>query len=172
MFKFFINSFSGPRSKAGSTDLLTWQPYQKLPPDLASQKSWKMYLKMSSKLFLKNTMTSEVFLFRQKLDQQIICSSFHRWVNSESEKYDIEYNVKVRDMQIHQLEMEVTDMRGKFILPKLKKVHNFKLMGGEEWWDTFFLPSFHHKSNNKMMPAPKKVTAVKCQSNDLTNYLF
>jgi len=23
-------------------------------------------------------------------------------------------------------------MRGKFIIPKLKKVHNFKLMGGEE----------------------------------------
>jgi hypothetical protein len=35
-------------------------------------------------------------------------------------------------LQIHQLEMEVTDMRGKFIPPKLKKVHNFKLMGGEE----------------------------------------
>jgi len=36
------------------------------------------------------------------------------------------------DMQIHELTIEVSDMRGKFILPKLKKVHNFKLMGGEE----------------------------------------
>jgi len=62
----------------------------------------------------------------------ILKEYYDKWVASESEKYDIEYNVKVRDMQIHQLEMEVTDMRGKFILPKLKKVHNFKLMGGEE----------------------------------------
>ena len=44
----------------------------------------------------------------------------------------MEHNVKVRDMQIHELEMEVSDMRGKFIIPKLKKVHNFKLMAGED----------------------------------------
>jgi hypothetical protein len=68
----------------------------------------------------------------KKSDINLLFFAYPRWVASESEKYDIEYNVKVRDMQIHQLEMEVTDMRGKFILPKLKKVHNFKLMGGEE----------------------------------------
>ena len=55
-----------------------------------------------------------------------------RWVAAESSKYDIERDVHIKDMQIHDLEMEVSDMRGKFILPKLKKVHNFKLMGGEE----------------------------------------
>merc|ERR1712173_264876 len=53
---------------------------------------------------------------------------YERWVGAESSKYDIEYTVKVRDMQIHDLEMEVSDMRGKFIIPKLKKVHTFKLM--------------------------------------------
>jgi len=53
---------------------------------------------------------------------------YERWVGAESDKYDIEYSVKVRDMQIHDLEMEVSDMRGKFIIPKLKKVHTFKLM--------------------------------------------
>lgn len=62
----------------------------------------------------------------------ILKQYYDKWVATEGEKYDIEYNVKMRDMQIHQLEMEVTDMRGKFIPPKLKKVHNFKLMGGEE----------------------------------------
>ena len=56
----------------------------------------------------------------------------YRWVAAESSKYDIERDVHIKDMQIHDLEMEVSDMRGKFILPKLKKVHNFKLMGGEE----------------------------------------
>jgi len=57
---------------------------------------------------------------------------YDRWVEAESQKYDVERDVHIKDMQIHDLEMEVSDMRGKFILPKLKKVHNFKLMGGEE----------------------------------------
>jgi len=35
-------------------------------------------------------------------------------------------------MEIHSLEMDVNDMHGKFIVPKLKKVPNFKLMKGEE----------------------------------------
>jgi len=50
---------------------------------------------------------------------------YERWVGAESSKYDIEYTVKVRDMQIHDLEMEVSDMRGKFIIPKLKKVAKY-----------------------------------------------
>ena len=57
---------------------------------------------------------------------------YNRWVAAEGEVYDVNYAVKLRDMQINELEMEVSDMRGKFIIPKLKKVHNFKLMGGEE----------------------------------------
>jgi len=62
----------------------------------------------------------------------IVKEYYDRWVNGENEKYDIEYSVKLRDMQIQELEMEVNDMRGKFIIPKLKKVHTFKLMGNEE----------------------------------------
>lgn len=57
---------------------------------------------------------------------------YEKWVASENEKYDVEYTVKLRDLQIQELEMEVNDMRGKFIVPKLKKVHAFKLMGSEE----------------------------------------
>jgi troponin I len=64
--------------------------------------------------------------------QAVIKEYYEKWVASENEKYDIEYSVKLRDMQIQELEMEVSDMRGKFIIPKLKKVHTFKLMGGEE----------------------------------------
>ena len=65
--------------------------------------------------------------------QQVVCpTNPNRWVAAEGEVYDVNYAVKLRDMQINELEMEVSDMRGKFIIPKLKKVHNFKLMGGEE----------------------------------------
>lgn len=64
--------------------------------------------------------------------KEVLKDLYEKWVSKESEKYDVEYSVKLRDMQIQELEMEVNDMRGKFILPKLKKVHTFKLMGGEE----------------------------------------
>merc|ERR1711974_146277 len=62
----------------------------------------------------------------------VVKEYYQRWVNSEDEKYDLEYSVKLRDLQIQELEMEVSDMRGKFIIPKLKKVHALKLMGNEE----------------------------------------
>eukprot|EP00095_Tigriopus_kingsejongensis_P004095 maker-scaffold764_size101305-snap-gene-0.32 protein:Tk04095 transcript:maker-scaffold764_size101305-snap-gene-0.32-mRNA-1 annotation:"troponin i" len=62
----------------------------------------------------------------------ILKEYYDRWVHTENELYDAQYGARVNDMQIQELEMEVSDMRGKFILPKLKKVHNFKLMGGEE----------------------------------------
>jgi len=61
----------------------------------------------------------------------VVKEYYDRWIASEDEKYDIEYSVKLRDLQIQELEMEVSDMRGKFILPKLKKVHAFKLMNEE-----------------------------------------
>jgi len=53
-------------------------------------------------------------------------------VSSFSDRFDVEHQVKKNEMEIHALEMEVNDMHGKFIIPKLKKVSNFKLMGGEE----------------------------------------
>jgi len=62
----------------------------------------------------------------------VVKEYYDRWIAGEDEKYDLEYSVKLRDLQIQELEMEVSDMRGKFILPKLKKVHAFKLMGNEE----------------------------------------
>jgi len=64
--------------------------------------------------------------------QAIVKEYYDRWLAGEDEKYDLEYSVKLRDLQIQELEMEVSDMRGKFIIPKLKKVHAFKLMGNEE----------------------------------------
>merc|ERR1712226_988276 len=36
---------------------------------------------------------------------------YDRWVEAESQKYDVERDVHIKDMQIHDLEMEVSDMR-------------------------------------------------------------
>ena len=48
------------------------------------------------------------------------------------EKFDSEYQVKKRDMEIHNMEMETSESHGSFKIPKLKKVNKFKSMGDEE----------------------------------------
>jgi len=48
------------------------------------------------------------------------------------EKFDEEYQVKKRDMEIHNLEMETSESHGTFKIPKLKKVNKFKPVEGEE----------------------------------------
>merc|ERR1712018_747490 len=48
------------------------------------------------------------------------------------EKFDEEYLVGKRDMEIHNLEMETSESHGTFKIPKLKKVNKFKMMGDEE----------------------------------------
>jgi len=62
-------------------------------------------------------------VIKQLYDQS--CSVF-------AEKFQMEHEIKKNEMEIHELELEVNDMHGKFIIPALKKVNNFKLMGGEE----------------------------------------
>merc|ERR1712119_261686 len=48
------------------------------------------------------------------------------------EKFDSEYQVKKRDMGIHNLEMETSESHGTFKIPKLKKVNKFKPLESEE----------------------------------------
>merc|ERR1711936_704035 len=47
-------------------------------------------------------------------------------------KFDSEYQVKKRDMEIHTLEMETSESHGTFKIPKLKKVNKCKMMSEEE----------------------------------------
>merc|ERR1712119_195705 len=48
------------------------------------------------------------------------------------EKFDEKYQVKKRDMEIHNLEMETSESHGTFKIPKLKKVNKFKPLESEE----------------------------------------
>ena len=48
------------------------------------------------------------------------------------EKFHMEYQVKKRDAEIHNLEAECSESHGTFKVPKLKKVPKFKTMGGED----------------------------------------
>merc|ERR1711997_1016492 len=62
-------------------------------------------------------------LVKQLYDQS--CAVFGK-------KFHMEYAVKKRDMEIHNLEMETSESHGTFKIPKLKKVNKFKMMGDEE----------------------------------------
>ena len=49
------------------------------------------------------------------------------------EKFDEEFQVKKRDMEIHNLEMETSESHGTFKIPKLKKVKKIlKITGGRK----------------------------------------
>ena len=67
-----------------------------------------------------------------KDDLAALCKSLYdRSCIVFGEKFDEEYQVKKRDMEIHNLEMETSESHGTFKIPKLKKVNKFKAMEGE-----------------------------------------
>ena len=68
-----------------------------------------------------------------KDDLSALCTQlYERSCTVFGEKFDEEYLVRKRDMEIHNLEMETSESHGTFKIPKLKKVNKFKMMEGEE----------------------------------------
>merc|ERR1711950_80191 len=58
---------------------------------------------------------------------RVICKDyFSRAANLESIKYDLEHEVVIKDYEIHELNIAVNDLRGKFIKPTLKKVSKYE----------------------------------------------
>jgi len=56
-----------------------------------------------------------------------ICKEYHeRLFLCESQKWDLEYDVRRRDYEINELNIQVNDLRGKFIKPTLKKVSKYE----------------------------------------------
>jgi len=56
-----------------------------------------------------------------------ICKEYHeRLFLCESQKWDLEYEVRRRDDEINELNIQVNDLRGKFIKPTLKKVSKYE----------------------------------------------
>ncbi|XP_046978279.1 troponin I isoform X5 [Vanessa cardui] len=56
-----------------------------------------------------------------------VCKDYHtRIANLEDEKFDLEYIVKRKDMEISDLNSQVNDLRGKFVKPTLKKVSKYE----------------------------------------------
>ena len=68
-----------------------------------------------------------------KDDLAALCKQlYERACGVFGEKFDSEYQVKKRDMEIHTLEMETSESHGTFKIPKLKKVNKFKPLESEE----------------------------------------
>lgn len=56
-----------------------------------------------------------------------ICKEYNdRIAALEGEKYDMEFQTRHREYKINELNMQVNDLRGKFIKPVLKKVSKFE----------------------------------------------
>ncbi|XP_052864110.1 troponin I isoform X3 [Anopheles cruzii] len=56
-----------------------------------------------------------------------VVRDYHQRINNlEVEKYDLEYVVKRKDMEISDLNAQVNDLRGKFVKPTLKKVSKYE----------------------------------------------
>merc|ERR1712130_803411 len=56
---------------------------------------------------------------------QICRKYFDRMYQCESQKYDMEFEVRKRGFKINELNIAVNDLRGKFIKPTLKKVSKY-----------------------------------------------
>jgi len=57
-----------------------------------------------------------------------ICKELNERIkNLESEKYDMEYQARHKEYKINELNMQVNDLRGKFIKPPLKKISRFEM---------------------------------------------
>lgn len=56
-----------------------------------------------------------------------VCKQMHdRLKGLESEKWDMETKVSRKELEIHQLSTQVSDMRGKFVKPPLKRVPKYQ----------------------------------------------
>merc|ERR1719195_2333545 len=58
--------------------------------------------------------------------RQICKEYFDRMYMCESQKYDMEFEVRKRGFEINELNIAVNDLRGKFIKPTLKKVSKYE----------------------------------------------
>ena len=54
--------------------------------------------------------------------KKVVKEYFDKWFNLEGEMFFLQREVILRDLQINELHMSVSDMKGKFIKPTLKKV--------------------------------------------------
>ena len=58
--------------------------------------------------------------------KKLVKGYFDKWFSLEGEMFFLQREVILRDLQVNELHMSVSDMKGKFIKPTLKKVSKFE----------------------------------------------
>lgn len=79
------------------------------------EKSLALNLLTSGRFFLGRVLCTRLDCHRRRADElRRLCQEYHNNIAKlESDKYDLEYQVKRIDFEIHELSMKVNDMRGK-----------------------------------------------------------
>merc|ERR1712033_87452 len=63
----------------------------------------------------------------EEAELQTICKEYHAIiVGLEADKYDLEWESRKKDYLISELNIQVNDLRGKFVKPSLKKVSKYE----------------------------------------------
>lgn len=79
------------------------------------------------KVIAERTGTRKNFEAMSETELKSVCNAMHeRLRNLESEKWDLETALSRKEMDIHQLSTQVSDMRGKFVKPPLKRVPKYQ----------------------------------------------
>ena len=79
------------------------------------------------KVISERTGTRKNFESMGEEELRSACRSMHeRLTKLENDKWDIESQVGRKDLEIHQLSTQVSDMRGKFVKPPLKRVPKYQ----------------------------------------------
>lgn len=79
------------------------------------------------KVISERTGTKKNFDAMSEEELKSVCRQMHERLSKlENDKWDIESKVSQKDLEIHQLSTQVSDMRGKFVKPPLKRVPKYQ----------------------------------------------
>merc|ERR1712002_342928 len=68
----------------------------------------------------------------KKALESLVLDLYQRSCQAFGDTFDVQHVVKKHDIEIHELEMEVNDMNGKFVIPKLRKVKHLHVPSESE----------------------------------------
>lgn len=79
------------------------------------------------KVISERTGSKKNFDAMSESELKAVCAAMHeRLAKLESDKWDKENEVSRKELEIHQLSTQVSDMRGKFVKPPLKRVPKYQ----------------------------------------------
>lgn len=120
------------RAKKGKKGFMTPERKKKLRTLLRQKAAEELKREQERKAGERREAIAKRIGSKQNLDGasqeklQSICREYYsRIAKLEDFKYDLEYEVRQKDFVINELNIQVNDLRGKFVKPSLKKVSKY-----------------------------------------------